>query len=199
MLSGWNLLPYTEIWLSDDGQTWWNVAQIDGSTIRPDEPVALQIGYVARYVKLVVPYADQTGLSQFGGFRDIAVRPPVGANEANGIRPLTQSGTPVTPEPSEEPESPTTPGPTAVPTPEPPPEPTVAPTPEPTAIPTVEPTPSPAPTPTPVPEQPAVEPPSETEEPAPADEALVGVLAPRLWPHASTARTAVQTGVSDAA
>jgi hypothetical protein len=204
-LSGWNLLPYTEVWLSEDGQTWWNVAQVDGSTIQPNQPFALPIGYLARYVKLLIPQADQTGLPQLGGFREIDILPPTDASQANGIRPLARFGPPVTPEPSDPPATAPAEGPAPDPTEEPAPDPTAtpaptpAPTPVPTPIPTIEPTPTPLPTPTPVPEEPTVEPTVESEPLPDSDSGLVQAPAKVDAPRPSIGARWAALEVSNAA
>ncbi|MGC4193244.1 MAG: SH3 domain-containing protein [Thermomicrobiales bacterium] len=91
----WNTLPYTEIWLSDDGVTWWNVTQIDGASLQPDVPATVPLGYWTRFVMVVVPHADQTGLASFGGIRQI----DLWATPNGDALPLTAFGVPVTPEP----------------------------------------------------------------------------------------------------
>ncbi|MGC4106329.1 MAG: SH3 domain-containing protein [Thermomicrobiales bacterium] len=91
----WNTLPYTEVWLSDDGVTWWNVMQFQGANLQPDLPASLPLGYWARFVMLVVPHADETGLASFGGIRQL----DLWATETGDALPLTAFGVPVTPEP----------------------------------------------------------------------------------------------------
>jgi hypothetical protein len=91
----WNTLPYTEIWLSDDGVTWWNVTQVNGAAIAPDSETTLPLGYWTRFVMLVVPHADETGLPSFGGIRQL----DLWASPTGDALPLSAFGVPVTPEP----------------------------------------------------------------------------------------------------
>ncbi|MGN6482891.1 MAG: SH3 domain-containing protein, partial [Thermomicrobiales bacterium] len=105
----WNTLPYTEVWLSDDGVTWWNVTQVDGASLQPDVAASVPLGYWTRFVMLVVPHADQTGLAAFGGIRQL----DLWATGNGDALPLTAFGVPVTPEP--EPTQPVDAVPTDVP------------------------------------------------------------------------------------
>ncbi|HWV34166.1 MAG TPA: discoidin domain-containing protein, partial [Thermomicrobiales bacterium] len=94
-LSAWNTLPYTEIWLSEDGETWWNVTQLDGSSLEPDQTYEFPLGYWARYVLVVVPHADQSGLAEIGGIRQLSIW----ASDDGDALTLDMLGMPVTPEP----------------------------------------------------------------------------------------------------
>ncbi|HWV36458.1 MAG TPA: discoidin domain-containing protein, partial [Thermomicrobiales bacterium] len=87
------VLPPFEVWLSTDDVTWWNAAQVDTSTVQAGQTYATPLGYWARYVKLVIPDVEQTGLSEVGGLGELAVWP------ATDARDLTELGSPVTPEP----------------------------------------------------------------------------------------------------
>lgn len=91
----WNTLPGTEVWLSDDGVTWWNVTWIDGGSLAPDTVTTIPLGYWARFVKLVVPHADQTGFASFGGIRQL----DLWASPSGDALPLSAAGAPTTPEP----------------------------------------------------------------------------------------------------
>ncbi|HWV35382.1 MAG TPA: SH3 domain-containing protein, partial [Thermomicrobiales bacterium] len=98
-MSRLDLLPHAEIWLSEDGWTWWNVAAFDpamDTVPTGDDGYQVPLGYWTQYVKLVVPDTDQQGLVEIGGIGTIAVW--AGAGETTA-RSLDQLGSPVTPEP----------------------------------------------------------------------------------------------------
>jgi len=119
-LGRWNTLPRFEIWLSEDGDTWHNASQWNGWNLEPDRLYEAPFGLWTRYVMIVVPDADESGLSEIGGFREIAIWP------AEQAQQLDILGAPTTPEPL----------PTKEPTPEPVPEESqpIEPDPEPTPI-----------------------------------------------------------------
>jgi len=145
-LAAWNILPYTEIWLSTDGVTWWNAVQVDGFQLQPDVDYELPIDFWARYVKIVVPHADQSGLGEIGGLRQISIW----ADPYGEARSLDALGQWVTPEPL----------------PTEPPVPTEAPLP--TEVPVEVPTEAPVEMPTEAP----VEEVLPTDEPAPVEEVV---------------------------
>lgn len=91
----WNILPHTEISLSEDGVTWWNVTSVDGSTLQPDTSYDITLGYQASSIRIVMPHADQSGLAEIGGIRQVSVWASEDGNAPN----LAMLGTPVTPEP----------------------------------------------------------------------------------------------------
>ncbi|MGN6483260.1 MAG: hypothetical protein ACTHMX_02560, partial [Thermomicrobiales bacterium] len=92
------LLPTTEVWLSEDGVTWWNVTGFDARTSQPGEPVRVLVGYWTRYIALVVPYADTLGMAEVGGIQEIQVWAPAEGDPAP-VRSLSEAGMPTTPEP----------------------------------------------------------------------------------------------------
>jgi len=92
-LGMWNALPAFEIWLSEDGDTWWNASRWNGWNLQPDVEYEESFGLWTRYVMIVVPDADESGLGEIGGFREIAIWP---ADDADSLNVL---GAPVTPEP----------------------------------------------------------------------------------------------------
>jgi hypothetical protein len=118
------MLPPFELWLSEDGVTWWNAAQVNGWTLAPDVDYELDLGLYARYVAIVIPNADQSGLAQIGGIRAISIWPSDQAQTLDVLGPA------VTPVPVVQP----------TPAPEPTPEPDTAPPPTPVVADTVEPT-----------------------------------------------------------
>ncbi|MGI8404361.1 MAG: hypothetical protein ACR2OE_06280 [Thermomicrobiales bacterium] len=94
-LSTLNTLPQAEIWLSEDGATWWNVTSIDGTAMQTDIAYDVPLGYSTRYIALVVPHADESGLPEIGGIRQVSVW----ASTDGSARKLATFGPPVTPEP----------------------------------------------------------------------------------------------------
>jgi len=92
-----NTLPVFEIWLSEDGETWWNAAIIDGRTVEPNVEYEELLGLDARFAMLVVPDAVASGLGEIGGFREIGVWP------GEATQSLSVLGNPTTPEPLPEP------------------------------------------------------------------------------------------------
>jgi len=112
-MSTWNTLPQTEIWLSEDGVTWWNVTSVDGSTLQPDTSYDITLGYQASSIRIVVPHADQSGIAEIGGIRQVSVWASEDGNASN----LATLGTPVTPEPlpSETPDATSAPAETDLP------------------------------------------------------------------------------------
>ncbi len=89
-----NTLPQAEIWLSEDGVTWWNVTSIDGTAMQMDVAYDLPLGYMAQYIAIVVPRADEAGLPEIGGIRHLSVW----ASPDGNVRPLDTFGPSVTPE-----------------------------------------------------------------------------------------------------
>ncbi|HEU0163515.1 MAG TPA: hypothetical protein VFQ54_00650, partial [Thermomicrobiales bacterium] len=162
-LSSWNTLPVTEIWLSEDGQTWWNATRVDGSQLHPDQRYDIGLGYWTRYVRLVVPYADQTGLSEIGGIRQL----DVWATADGNAQTLDVLGPPVTPipVPTEVPAPTATLEPTAIPTDVPVPTDVPTDVPLPTDVPTEIPVPTDVPTEIPVPTDIPTDVPAPTIEP----------------------------------
>ncbi|HEV2066396.1 MAG TPA: discoidin domain-containing protein, partial [Thermomicrobiales bacterium] len=94
--SGGSLPPF-EFWLSDDGSTWWNAAQINGWNLQSGVEYEAPLNLWTRYVMIVVPDVEATGLGMVGGIGEIRIWP---ANEAQALGAL---GSPVTPEPDLEP------------------------------------------------------------------------------------------------
>jgi subtilisin family serine protease len=76
-LRTWDQLPVVEIWLSEDAETWYNVTPdgINGWNLPRDEEISIALGYDARYIRLVIPHADESGLGQIGGIDDLRVWP----------------------------------------------------------------------------------------------------------------------------
>jgi subtilisin family serine protease/outer membrane biosynthesis protein TonB len=99
------LLPYFELWLSEDGETWYNATPngINGWNLWAGEPHVFQLGYDARYVRLVIPNVDESGLSEVGGIAEIAVWP----GDITQTQYLTALGEPTTPTPEPVEEVPT--------------------------------------------------------------------------------------------
>jgi hypothetical protein len=131
-LATWDQLPYFEIWLSADAETWYNATPqgIDGWSLERDVDLVIDLGYDARYVRLVIPHVDQSGLGEVGGIRQL----DLWAGDSDETQDLTALGHPTTPTPEPVVEDEVLP--TEAPTEE------VLPTEEPTdeIIPTVEPT-----------------------------------------------------------
>jgi hypothetical protein len=96
-LRTWDQLPAFEIWLSEDAVTWFNVTPggINGWNLPRDEAITLDLGYNARYVRIVVPNVHQTGLGQIGGIDDLQVWP----GESTQTARLTNAFAPTTPIP----------------------------------------------------------------------------------------------------
>lgn len=92
-LGTWNTLPTFEIWLSEDRDTWWNASRIDGWNLEPNVEYEASMGLNARFVMIVVPNVEGSGLAEIGGFREIAIWP---AEYADSLYVL---GDPTTPEP----------------------------------------------------------------------------------------------------
>lgn len=90
-------LPRFEFWLSEDGDTWWNAADVNGWSLSSGTPYEASLNYYTRYVMIVVPDVDESGLSEVGGFSEIAVVPAADAQSLGAL------GAPVTPEPTEAP------------------------------------------------------------------------------------------------
>lgn len=86
-------LPTFEIWLSVDGETWWQTNRINGFTLEPGVTYEETLNLQARYVRFVVPDADETGLAQIGGISEIRILP------SDGAQSLDVLGAPVTPTP----------------------------------------------------------------------------------------------------
>jgi hypothetical protein len=132
-LATWDQLPYFEIWLSEDADTWYNATPqgIDGWNLERDVDLVIELGYDARYVRLVIPNIADSGLSEVGGIRQLDIWP----GDIEQTQYLTALGNPTTPTPEQVPEEDVVP--TEVPT-----EDEALPTDEPTeeAIPTDEPT-----------------------------------------------------------
>jgi uncharacterized protein YgiM (DUF1202 family) len=99
-------LPYTEIWLSADGDTWWNADQFNGWNLETDTEYESDLGVWTRYILFVIPDPVESGLTEFGGFSEIEVWPADDAQSVDTYASL------VTPEPPPEPEI----EPTAIPT-----------------------------------------------------------------------------------
>jgi subtilisin family serine protease len=149
-LRTWDQLPVFEIWLSEDAETWYNVTPdgINGWNLPRDEEISIALGYDARYLRIVIPHADESGLGQIGGIDDLQVWP-------GDITQTALLGNVF---------APTTPTPEAIPTEEPTEEviPTVEPTVEEIAEPTEE----------PVVEEPTEEAVEDTPEPEPTEEVV---------------------------
>ncbi|MGI8484344.1 MAG: hypothetical protein ACR2OU_08775 [Thermomicrobiales bacterium] len=90
-----NTLPQVEIWLSEDGVTWWNVTSIDGTAMQTDIAYEVPLGYMARYIAIVVPHVEETGVPEIGGIRKVSAWSSTDGN----VRTLDTFGPPVTPEP----------------------------------------------------------------------------------------------------
>ncbi|HEU0164103.1 MAG TPA: discoidin domain-containing protein, partial [Thermomicrobiales bacterium] len=66
-------MPAYQVWLSDDGQTWHLQSSFEGSVQHPQLWWGDGVGFWARYVKFLVPHADQSGLQQIGGISEIQI------------------------------------------------------------------------------------------------------------------------------
>jgi|GEM_PF-2087373 len=111
-LATWDQLPNFEIWLSEDAGTWFNATPggINGWNLERDVDVAIDLGFDARYVRIVIPNADESGLGEVGGIRQVNIWP----GDINATQYLTALGNPTTPEPAlVEPTATTEPEPTA--------------------------------------------------------------------------------------
>jgi subtilisin family serine protease len=100
------LLPYFELWLSEDGETWYNATPngINGWNLWAGEAHVFELGYDARYVRIVIPNVDESGLAEVGGIAEIAVWP----GDITQTQYLTALGEPTTPTPAPVAEEPTT-------------------------------------------------------------------------------------------
>jgi hypothetical protein len=96
-LATWDQLPSFEIWLSEDADVWYNATPngIDGWSLERDVDLVIDLGYDARYVRLVIPHVDQSGLSEVGGIRQL----DVWAGDSDETQDLTALGHPTTPTP----------------------------------------------------------------------------------------------------
>ncbi len=92
-LGRWNTLPVFELWLSEDGETWWNVSTVNGWNLAPDVEYNEALGFDARFAMIVVPDVEASGLGEIGGFREIGVWP------GEATQSLSVLGNPTTPEP----------------------------------------------------------------------------------------------------
>ncbi|HEV2066211.1 MAG TPA: discoidin domain-containing protein [Thermomicrobiales bacterium] len=90
-------LPPFELWLSEDGSNWWNVAQRNGWEFAPGVEYEVSVDAWTRYVMVVVP--DVAGLDTVGGIGEVRVWPAVEAGSLAGVGSL------VTPEPDPDPTS----------------------------------------------------------------------------------------------
>ncbi len=86
-------LPPFEIWLSEDGTTWWDANEINGWNLEAGVEYEAALRLWTQYVMLVVSDVDESGLDAVGGFGEISIWP---AAEAQSLASL---GEPVTPEP----------------------------------------------------------------------------------------------------
>jgi hypothetical protein len=98
-LATWDQLPVFEIWLSEDGETWYNATPdgINGWNLERDVPLAIGLGYDARYLRIVIPNVDEhlgEGV-EVGGIRQL----DVWAGDINETQYLTSLGEPITPTP----------------------------------------------------------------------------------------------------
>jgi hypothetical protein len=136
------MLPYFEIWLSEDAETWYNATPngINGWNLWADEAHVFTLEYDARYIRLVIPNVDESGLSEVGGIRQVEIW----AGDINQTQYLSALGEPTTPTPAPEPTAEPTVEPTEEVAEEPTEEyvdhPTEEPAPEPTATEEVTPT-----------------------------------------------------------
>jgi hypothetical protein len=98
-------LPWFELWLSEDGETWYNATPngINGWNLWAGEAHVFQLGYDARYVRIVIPNVDESGLAEVGGIAEIAVWP----GDITATQYLTALGEPTTPTPALVEEEPT--------------------------------------------------------------------------------------------
>jgi hypothetical protein len=87
-------LPPFEIWLSEDGSTWWNASEVNGWNLEAGVEYEAALNVWTRYVMFVVPGVDESGLAEVGGFSEIEVWP------ADGAQSLDALGSPVTPAPA---------------------------------------------------------------------------------------------------
>jgi hypothetical protein len=85
------MLGTFEIWLSTDGETWWSLGPIDGTTLSPGTGYAVAVGSQARYVAFVLP--GVSGQPQVGGIGEVRIWP------ADQAPPLSERGAPLTPTP----------------------------------------------------------------------------------------------------
>jgi hypothetical protein len=156
-------LPRFEIWVSEDAETWYNATPsgIDGGNLWSGEAIPFELMVDARYIRIVIPHADASGLAEVGGIGEIAIW-PAAISETRHVSALGSPTTPTPPpmDPTEEP----------LPTEAPTEEPVIA---DPTEewIPTEEPVTA-APTEEPVWEAPTAVP--EVVEPEPTVEDAVG-------------------------
>jgi hypothetical protein len=99
------LLPYFELWLSEDGETWYNATPngINGWNLWAGEAHVFQLGYDARYVRIVIPNVDESGLAEVGGIAEVAIWP----GDITETQYLTALGEPTTPTPEPVEEEPT--------------------------------------------------------------------------------------------
>jgi hypothetical protein len=99
------LLPYFELWLSEDGETWYNATPngINGWTLWAGEAHSFQLGYDARYVRIVIPNVDESGLTEVGGIAEVTIWP----GDITATQYLTALGEPTTPTPEPVEEEPT--------------------------------------------------------------------------------------------
>jgi hypothetical protein len=91
-------LPAFEIWLSEDAETWYNVTPngINGWDLWAGEPIDFALGYDARYLRLVFPNVNVSGLGEIGGLGEVAVWP----GDINQTRYISAVGAPTTPVPA---------------------------------------------------------------------------------------------------
>jgi hypothetical protein len=92
------MLPVFEIWLSEDAATWYNATPqgINGWNLWADEAHVFRLGYDARYIRLVIPNVDESGLGEVGGIRQVTVWP----GDIDETQFLTALGSPTTPTPA---------------------------------------------------------------------------------------------------
>ena len=97
-LATWDQLPTFEVWLSEDGETWYNATPggINGWNLDRNTTVTINLGYDARYIRLVIPNVDESGLGEVGGISQI----DVWAGDINQTQFLTSLGEPTTPTPA---------------------------------------------------------------------------------------------------
>jgi subtilisin family serine protease len=104
-LATWDQLPYFEIWLSEDAETWYNATPngINGWNLDRDVPLEISLGFDARYVRIVIPNVDESGLGEVGGIRQVEFWP----GDITQTQYLTALGEPTTPTPEPVVEEPT--------------------------------------------------------------------------------------------
>lgn len=91
-------LPPFEIWLSEDGSTWFNLSEVNSYGLEAGVPYEETLNAYTRFVRFQVPDVAESGLSGVGGLSEVEVW---AADDAQALGALAA---PVTPEPELEPD-----------------------------------------------------------------------------------------------